>query len=55
MVPLNIRMFLKTLRDSQLGVYETMSNHKTAAANANDYMHMKIKRSDTKKRVPVFQ
>jgi hypothetical protein len=49
MVPGNIRLFLKSLRSENLEPYTDMPNHKTASFNANEYMHIKIKRSDRKK------
>ena len=49
MVPLNIRLFLKSLRNPVLEPYTVMSNGKTASSNANDYMHIKIKRAEKKK------
>ena len=49
MVPTNIRLFLKGLRDVYLEPYTDMPNNNTASFNANEYMHIKIKRSDKKK------
>ena len=49
MIPINIRLFLKSLRSDALEPYTDMANQNTASFNANEYMHIKIKRTDRKK------
>ena len=49
MIPTNIRLFLKGLRNVDLEPYTDMPNNHTTSFNANEYMHIKIKRSDRKK------
>ena len=45
MLPVNIRAFLKQLRDPSMDPYSQMENGLASVTNAHTYMFMKVSRS----------